>query len=72
MQILVEAIATQEELEHILAQQQLLLAKHADTDPQLFSQISAASAASGLNFGNSCLAAATLQHIMQVSWTFIT
>jgi hypothetical protein len=70
MQILVEAIATQEELERILAQQQLLLAKHADTDPQLFPQISAASAASGQNWTNSCLAAATLQHIMQVSCVF--
>uniref|UniRef100_A0A383WI62 Uncharacterized protein n=1 Tax=Tetradesmus obliquus TaxID=3088 RepID=A0A383WI62_TETOB len=64
--ILVEAIACQEELEHILAAQQELLTKHASTDPQFFSTISAAAAASGKNWGNSRLAAATLQHIMQV------
>lgn len=66
LQILVEAIACQEELEHILAAQQELLTKHASTDPQFFSTISAAAAASGKNWGNSRLAAATLQLIMQV------
>ncbi|WIA32776.1 hypothetical protein OEZ86_005960 [Tetradesmus obliquus] len=66
-----KAIACQEELEHILAAQQELLTKHAATDPQLFSTVSAAAAASGENWGNSRLAAATLQHIMQVKGTTV-
>jgi hypothetical protein len=52
---------------HILEQQQLLLAAHADSDPQVLRHISAAAASSSCaNWRNLRLAAATLHDIQQV------
>jgi hypothetical protein len=51
---------------HILEQQQMLLAAHANTDPQLLEHISAAAVVSCRNWRNLRLAAATLHDIQQV------